>query len=129
MGRSTRSLGRAEQAVMDYVWAHGPVSAEDCRKGLREIWPMKESTVRTVLLRLEQKGFLTHGVEGRAFMYRATENRAGVAARAVRQIIQRFCGGSADDLVLGLVAHDVLSAGDLARLSRKITAARKGRTS
>jgi hypothetical protein len=47
----------------------------------------------------------------------------------VRQIIQRFCGGSADDLVLGLVAHDVLSARDLARLSKKITAARKGRTS
>ena len=114
---------------MDYVWAHGPVSAEACRKGLREIWPMKESTMRTVLVRLEHKGFVTHTVEGRAFIYRATENRAGVAARAVRQIIQRFCGGSAEELVLGMVAHDVLSADDLSRLSRRIAAAKKGRTS
>jgi BlaI family transcriptional regulator, penicillinase repressor len=127
--RKTRNLGRAEQAVMDYVWGRGPASAEDCRKGLRDTWPMKESTVRTVLLRLEQKGFLTHTVEGRAFIYHATENRTGVAARAVRQIIQRFCGGSAEELVLGMVAHDVLSAGDLARLSKKIAAAKKSRAS
>ena len=50
-----KSLGAVEQIVMDYVWSHGPVSAEDCREALASTRPMKESTIRTVLRRLEQK--------------------------------------------------------------------------
>ena len=117
-----KRLGEAERAVMEFVWAHGPVSAEDCRKGLKTSWPMKESTMRTVLLRLERKGFVTHSVEGRAFLYRAARNRDSVAVSAVKHIIQRFCGGSAEQLVLGLVQHDVLTAKQLHELSRMVAA-------
>lgn len=105
---------------MDYVWAHGPVSAEACRTGLKNTWPMKDSTVRTVLTRLERKGFVTHTVEGRAFLYRATELKTGVAARAVRHIIDRFCSGSAEELVMGLVDQNVLTPRQLDRLARMV---------
>src|ERR1017187_3991382 len=90
------SLGHAEQTVMDPVWSRGPGSAEACRTALHTTWPMKDSTMRTVLRRLEEKGYVTHAVEGRAFLYRAAEHRGNVAARAVKQIIDRFCGGSAE---------------------------------
>jgi BlaI family transcriptional regulator, penicillinase repressor len=126
--RRPRSLGEAEQAVMNFVWAHGPVSAEGCRTGLKDTWPMKDSTIRTVLTRLERKRFVTHTVEGRAFLYRATERKTGVAARAVKHIIDRFCAGSAEELVMGLVDHDVLTPKQLDRLARTI-ALRKGQTS
>jgi BlaI family penicillinase repressor len=116
-----RSLGAAEQVVMDFVWSHGPLSAEDCRRGLREIWPMKESTVRTVLLRLEQKGYLTHTVEGRAFVYRASAGRLEVAARTVKHLIQRFCGGSAEELVLGLVDQKIITPAQLKALLKRIS--------
>lgn len=115
-----RNLGDAEQAVMDYVWAHGPVSAEECRKGLRATWPMKDSTIRTVLLRLERKGYVTHSVVGRAYIYRAAENQLSVATRAVKHLIEKFCGGSAEQLVIGMVTHDLLGAKELQRLLRKI---------
>jgi predicted transcriptional regulator len=118
-------LGQAEQAVMDHVWAEGPVSAEDCRKAMLASWPMKDSTIRTVLRRLEAKGYVTHALDGRAFMYRAAEHQASVAARAVKHIIDRFCGGSAEQLVIGMVDHAVLSPKQLDRLARKI-ADRKG---
>jgi len=101
---------------MDYIWSHGPASAEECRKGLDASWPMKDSTMRTVLLRLERKGYVTHTVEGRAYLYRAAENQVSVAARAVKHIIERFCGGSAEQLLIGMVQHDVLSAKQLERL-------------
>ena len=123
-----RGLGRAEHAVMEHIWAHGPVTAEACRAALQTTWPMKESTLRTLLRRLEAKGFVTHVLEGRAFVYRAAEPRTRVAARAVKSIIDRFCGGSAEELVVGLVDHAVLSPRQLDRLAKKI-AERKGQKS
>jgi predicted transcriptional regulator len=123
-----RGLGQAEQAVMDHVWARGPVTAEACREALAATWPMKESTVRTVLRRLEAKGYVTHAVEGRTYVYRAVHAPVKVAARAVRQIIDRFCGGSAEALVMGMVDDQVLDAGQLERIARRIAQAKRGRT-
>jgi len=82
--------------------------------------PMKESTIRTVLRRLEEKGYVTHEVDGRTFIYRAAELRQNVAVRAVKNIIDRFCGGSAEELVIGMVDNAVLDRKQLERLARKI---------
>jgi BlaI family penicillinase repressor len=86
---------------------------------------MKESTIRTVLRRLEQKGYVTHEVDGRTFIYRAAELRQNVAVRAVKNIIDRFCGGSAEELVIGMVDNRVLDRKQLERLAQKISQ-RKG---
>jgi BlaI family penicillinase repressor len=117
-----RLLGAAEQLVMDHVWAHGPVSAEACREGLQTVWPMKDSTMRTVLKRLEEKGFVTHTTEGRTFMYTAVEAPASVAGRTVKHLLDRFCGGSAEALLMGMVNADVLTPQQLERLAAKIAA-------
>jgi BlaI family penicillinase repressor len=122
-----RSLGQAEQGVMDHVWSHGPVTAEACREALAESWPMKESTVRTVLRRLEAKGYVTHTVEGRTYLYSAVHAPVAVATRAVRQLIDRFCGGSAEALVMGMVDDEVLSRRELERIARRIAQARQAR--
>ena len=113
-------LGMAEQSVMDFLWANGPASADQCREALRRSWPMKESTMRTVLTRLEEKGFLTHVTEGRTYIYRATEAPTAVATRAVKHIVDRLCGGSAEALVLGMVNNAMLSPQQLERLARRI---------
>ena len=115
-----KGLGEVEQIVMEYVWAHGPCSAESCREALVATRPMKESTVRTILRRLEQKGFVAHTIEGRTYIYRAAEARQNVALRAVKNIIDRFCGGSAEELVMGMVDNAVLDREQLERLTRRI---------
>jgi len=115
-----RNLGEVEQAVMDYIWANGPCTSEACREALASSRPMKDSTIRTVLRRLEEKGYLTHEIEGRTFVYRASYARANVAVRAVKSIIDRFCGGSAEELVLGMVDNAVLDRRQLERLARRI---------
>jgi BlaI family transcriptional regulator, penicillinase repressor len=105
---------------MDYVWSHGPCTAETCREALASTAPMKDSTIRTVLRRLEHKGYLSHRTEGRTFIYKALDARQNVAARAVKNIIDRFCGGSAEQLVLGMVDNAVLDGKQLERIARKI---------
>jgi len=105
---------------MDFFWSHGPGSSEACRETLAASRPMKDSTIRTVLRRLEEKGYLSHETEGRTFIYRASEARQNVAVRAVKGIIDRFCGGSAEALLLGMVDNAVLNRKQLERLARKI---------
>jgi predicted transcriptional regulator len=105
---------------MDCVWSKGPITAEAVRDALKSEWPMKDSTVRTVLRRLEAQGYVKHTTEGRTFIYEAAEPATAVAARSVKHIIDQLCGGSAEALVVGMVNHDVLSAKDLERLAAKI---------
>jgi len=76
--------------------------------------------MRTVLRRLEAKGYVTHTTDGRTYIYRPTDAPRNVAARAVKHLIDRFCGGSAEQLVVGMVDTDVLGAKELERLARKI---------
>jgi BlaI family transcriptional regulator, penicillinase repressor len=115
-----KNLGEVEQAVMDYIWNQQKVTAESCREALASSRPMKDSTIRTVLRRLEDKGYLTHEIEGRTFIYRPSAQRQNVAIRAVKNIIDRFCGGSAEELVLGMVDNAVLDRKQLERLARRI---------
>ena len=120
-----RNLGEVEQAVLEHVWAEGPCTAEACRAALAASRPMKESTIRTVLRRLEEKGYVSHTTEGRTFIFSAAQDRQNVAVRAVKNIIDRFCGGSAEELVLGMVDHQVLDRKQLERLARKIAEQKK----
>src|SRR5947208_12825867 len=116
-----KNLGEVEQAVMDYIWTQDEVTAESCREALASSRPMKDSTIRTVLRRLEEKGYLTHEIEGRTFVYKASDARQNVAVRAVKGIIDRFCGGSAEQLLLGMVDNAVLDRHQLERLTRRIS--------
>jgi BlaI family transcriptional regulator, penicillinase repressor len=115
-----KNLGTVEQLVMDFVWSHGPCSADGCREALAPSRPMKDSTIRTILRRLEEKGYVKHEVDGRTYIYRASEPRQNVAVRAAKNIIDRFCGGSAEELVLGMVDNDVIDRKQLERLARRI---------
>ncbi len=115
-----KNLGEVEQIVMDYIWTHGPSTSEACREALASSRPMKDSTIRTVMRRLEEKGYIRHEIQGRTFIYRASDGRQNVAVRAVKGIIDRFCGGSAEQLLLGMVDNDVLDRQQLERLARKI---------
>jgi predicted transcriptional regulator len=117
------ALGELEQAVMDYVWRHAPVSAEQCREAVARTH--KDSTIRTVLRRLEEKGYVEHRVSGRTYLYQPVRAKHDVAARAVQKIVDRLCDGSVERLLVGLVDNDVVSEAELERLARKIAKARE----
>jgi predicted transcriptional regulator len=115
-------LGDLEHDVMQIVWSHGPVTAETVRERLTR--PLKESTVRTVLRRLEDKGYVTHTVEGRTFHFAAAQQRGAVAAKAVQRIVNWFCNGSLEEVLVGMVDNAALDPQQLQALSEKIAKAR-----
>jgi predicted transcriptional regulator len=108
-----------QQAILDYIWEKGPVTSEQVREALQARHPLKDPSVRTLLRRLEERGYISHRVEGRLFMYRAKVHSRSVAARVVKQIIQRFCAGSAEQFLLGMVDEKVLSMDEIRRLAKK----------
>ena len=119
-------LGELEREVMQLVWAHGPLTAEVARERLGK--PLKESTIRTVLKRLEDKGYVTHTVTGRTFVYAAAEARGRVAAKAVKRIVDWLCNGSVDEVLVGMVDNAMVDRRQLKALTKRIERAKKGRT-
>ncbi len=117
-----RHLTPLEQVLMNYLWAHPDCTAEMCREGITRQKVLKDSTVRTILRNLEQKGYVSHKVEGRTYIYRAVDSRRNVAVQAAQQLIDRFCGGSAEEFVVGLVDNQVLEPSQLQRLAEEIAA-------
>lgn len=97
-----------------------------CREGLADKRELKDSTVRTILRILETKGYASHRVEGRTYMYRPVETPRNVAVQAAQQLIERFCGGSVEEFLVGMLDNQVVDSKQLQRLADKI-AARKER--
>src|SRR6185312_8336455 len=122
MKHSVTDLGDLEREVLHLVWQHGSCTADAVQKALSR--PLKESTVRTVLKRLEEKGHLTHPVDNRTFIYKAADTRGRAAARAVKRIVDRFCGGSVEEVLVGLIDTKVLDRRELQRLADKIAKAK-----
>lgn len=120
-------LGTLERDVLLIVWRLGMATADQVREGLDR--PLKDSTVRTVLRRLEEKGYLMHGVDDRTFVYRPAESRQHVAGRAVKRIVDWFCEGSVETLLVGMVDSKVLDQAELRRLADRIADARKAAAS
>ncbi|HEY1898288.1 MAG TPA: BlaI/MecI/CopY family transcriptional regulator [Steroidobacteraceae bacterium] len=116
-----------EQEVLHLVLHKPGISAEQVRLALQR--PLRESTVRTVLSRLEQKGLVTHQVDQRTFLYQTSESRGQMAAKAVQRIADWLCNGSVDDVLLGLVEAKTLDRRDVQRLLARIDERKKGRNS
>jgi BlaI family penicillinase repressor len=122
MDDSLPDLGDLEREVMPLVWAHGPVTSEAVRERLSR--RLKESTVRTVLRRLEDKGYATHTVDGRTYVYRAAEPRGRVAAKAVQRIVDWFCNGSIEEVLVGMVDTAMLDSRQLRLLADQVAKAK-----
>ena len=125
MDESLPGLGDLEREVMQLVWANGSVTAELVRERLDR--RLKESTVRTVLRRLEEKGYVTHDVDGRTYVYRPTQPRWRVAAKAVQGIVDWFCNGSIEEVLVGMVDSAMLDQRQLRKLADKIAEAKRGK--
>jgi BlaI family transcriptional regulator, penicillinase repressor len=116
-------LSELEREVMQLIWAAGRTTAEAVREGLPR--RLKESTVRTVLKRLEEKGYVAHAVEGRTYVFEATRARQQVAAGAVRRIVDRFCNGSVEEVLVGMMDAQMFTRRQLDALREKIGKAGK----
>jgi len=114
------ALSQLESEMMHIVWKREEVSAEEIRNALKQFRELKDSTVRTMLRRLEKKGALQHRVEGRTFIYYAPLTPHHIAVNAVKSIVHRFCHGSVSRLLLGMANDSLVTAKELRQLAEQI---------
>jgi BlaI family transcriptional regulator, penicillinase repressor len=118
MKRSLPPLGDLEHELLTILWTQGEMTALAVRKHVAR--KLKDPTIRTVLRRLEEKGYVTHSVVSGTFIYRAKESAETTAASAVQGIVERFCGGSLERVLLGLVDAGFVDPSQLAVLAGKL---------
>lgn len=121
---SNKSLSELENKVMDVIWSHGTATADTVRLDLQPWRSLKDSTIRTVLRRLAEKGYVQHVTEGRTYVYSPTQAAPDVAADAVRGLVDKLCNGSIEALLLGMVDREVVSAKKLEQLAKRIASSK-----
>src|SRR6516225_3046866 len=98
MGRtSSASLTDREAEIMEPLWKLGTATSEEIRAQLPD--ELHDSTIRTMLRILEEKGFVRHRREGRSFVFQPLVPREKVQTKTLGYVIRRFFSGSPHDLV------------------------------
>ena len=111
-------LGDLEHEILAILWKHGEMTAFAVRKQVAR--KLKDATIRTVLRRLEEKEFVTHTVMNGTFIYSAKATPETTAAGAIQDIVERFCGGSLERLLVGLVDAGFVKRDQLVAITGKL---------
>ena len=117
------ALSRRERQLLDIVYRLGRATAAEIREQLPD--SPSDSSVRTLLRLLEDKGHLVHEVDGPRFVYLAATPPEVAGRTALRHLITTFFGGSADRLVTALVDDEQLDEHALDELARLVDARRR----
>jgi BlaI family transcriptional regulator, penicillinase repressor len=113
-----RPLTALELEIMTVLWDVGPSTVQVVQERLADKRPLAYTTVQTMLNVLHRKGKVTRTLTNRAYQYRPTVSRRKAAAQAIRDVVDRLFGGSAESLVMNLVETRQLSPEKLAALTQ-----------
>jgi predicted transcriptional regulator len=103
---------------MEIVWEQGEVSVSEVRDLLAR--RLARNTVQTMMVRLEEKGWLKHRSVGRTFVYAANIPRQASLGVRVAQMVDRFFQGSTEAMVTALLEHRGLSQDEARRIRAMI---------
>jgi BlaI family transcriptional regulator, penicillinase repressor len=117
--RST-TLTEAELRLMDVLWEKGAATVGDVVEALPETASLAYSTVLTTLRILEQKGYVRHSKEGRAFVYHPLIDRGEARRNILQYVLNRFFDNSPELLVLNVLKEEKIDAGEMKRLKKMI---------
>ena len=121
--RKSNTLTEAELRLMKILWRRGESAVTDMVAALPESEPLAYNSVLTTIRILEQKGYVEHRQEGRAFVYRPSVAEDEASRTEVRNVLGRFFGNSREQLVLSLLGDEEISAEELRRLKDAIRSA------
>lgn len=111
-------LGDLEHEIVAILWRGGEMTAAQVRGNVAR--KLQDATVRTVLRRLEEKGYVTHTVDAGTFVYRPRESADSAAADALKGILDRFCGGSIERALQALVDAALVEPRQLAGIVSRL---------
>lgn len=120
--KKAATLTEAELRLMNVLWERGAATVGEVLEAQPE--QLAYSTVLTTLRILEQKGYIQHTKEGRAFLYQPIIGRDGARRNAVRHLVEHFFNKSPELLVLNVLQQEEFNAEDLQRLKTIIEEAK-----
>ena len=113
-------LSDAQLEIINIVWDRGKATVGEIWKALAQRRPLSRNTVSTMVTRLEEKGWLRHRIIGGTFLYSATHPREKVLPRLVHRLVDAAFQGSAEGLVLTLLAGGRLSSEEVERIKAMV---------
>ncbi len=116
-------LTAAQREIMEVIWTRGEVTVMDVRDALAPKRELARNTVHTMLVRLEEKGWVKHRAEGRSYLYSANVPRTTSLGAKVVQLVDQFFAGSPEDMVTALIEYRGLSPEEAERIQAMIEAA------
>ena len=121
--KKSNTLTEAELRLMKILWARGESAVSDLVAAMPEGETLAYNSVLTTVRILEQKGYVTHRQDGRAFVYSPCVAEHEASRSEVRHVLSRFFGNSREQLLLSLLGDDEISREELERLKQAIHAA------
>jgi predicted transcriptional regulator len=121
--KKSNTLTEAELRLMKILWRRGESAVTDLVAAMPEGEALAYNSVLTTIRILEQKGYVEHRQEGRAFVYRPCVLEHEASRSEVRHVMSRFFGNSREQLLLTLLGDEGISAGELERLKEVIRSA------
>lgn len=109
-------LTDAQREIMEVVWERGEVTVSEVREALADRRELARNTVQTMIVRLEEKGWLKHREDGRTFVYSAKQPRTVSLGAKVAQMIDRLFAGSPEEMVTALIEYRGLTSGEAERI-------------
>jgi predicted transcriptional regulator len=120
-------LSSAQQEIMAIIWEQGELSVSELHQILARDRSVARNTVRTLVERMEEKGWVVHRTIGRTFVYSAAIPQTVSIGQKVSQVIDQACGGSPESLVAALLNYRGLDAGELQRIRQMLKEAQASR--
>ncbi len=117
--KKSPTLTEAELRLMEVLWQKRRATIADVTESLPPP-PIAYNTVLTTMRILEQKGYVSHEEEGRAYVYSPLVGREEAAQSAVGLLLNRFFGNKSAELALKLIENERPGEAELQRLKTLI---------
>jgi predicted transcriptional regulator len=121
--RKSNTLTEAELRLMKLLWARGESAVSDLVAAIPESEALAYTSVLTTIRILEQKGYVKHRQEGRAFLYSPCVAEHEASRSEIKHMMQRFFGNSRERLLLSVLGDDEIDPEELSRLKALIARA------
>jgi BlaI family transcriptional regulator, penicillinase repressor len=116
--RKSEQITPLELEIMQVLWETGPAAVQTVQRALKR--ELAYTTVQTILTVLHRKKKVRRTLKDKAYIYRPAVSRSKVTGNAVRELIDRLFGGSAEGLVVSMLEARHLTPERLARINQMV---------
>jgi predicted transcriptional regulator len=118
-------LGDLQLRIMKVLWANGEITVAGMHEAVAGERSLAYTTMATMLRKMEERGLVTHRVEGRSFLYRAAVAEEDVSRSMADALLDRLFEGSMAEMVRHLLSTREVSRKELSALEKLIAERKK----